>query len=205
MAGAIATYSVATPAFDETTTVTSLTTTTQTVASIVTIASTITTTSTINLAKAVSDAYLAHLHNIQLENSTAIEAEYEINATYAFVQDPLAGLRNTTGAANIAAYYAESCSSPCTPNAMNFANETYTITSISANGTNANIKSSFTIYGNYTSSGNIFVRSYLDQVKVNISYVFVSNGWLISSETWYYTLMEWCNSIASPAPTGCFS
>jgi hypothetical protein len=185
LVGAGVTYALAgsTISRTTTTTTTSLTTTTTTLPP-----ATSTTTVTIGSTQDVLSTYSAHLQDIESQNASALIAEYENNAALNVKGCVIAGLGGVfTGTANISLWY----QLVFRPGGYGIENLTDISSTVLSNETNAIVNSTFNMQG----SAPLYIHDtsslqYSASVRLGVSYVYVGNAWLISSEIWNTTRIQ---------------
>jgi ketosteroid isomerase-like protein len=129
--------------------------------------------------KQVEADYSAHLVNIHSMNVSAIEADYDSNASIAFV-DAYENTGNYTGLQKIAeGYQADMYTNFALPMFS------YTNSTVNVSGSKATVDSSFLIQG-YNTDGNALSAL----VKTQVTYVHKGGAWLISYELWSFTFPQ---------------
>jgi hypothetical protein len=156
----------------------------------------------INSTQQVMSAYTAHLQSIGSESLTALDAEYESNATLALTGSAGGGLGGRyESAASIGTFYQMMFSSIGFPT-MNIANESYAV-DVSGNGKEAIVNSNFTIYGNDTGFSYMIEPSgitvYRADIRTAVSYIHLGNTWFISNETLDFLTFEICGTTVRAA------
>jgi hypothetical protein len=167
------------------TTITSTSTSTVTAIS----ESTITTTSVEDLTTTsfvdpnLTSAYLSHIAAIASANLTALEAQFETNATLNVMPNNFQN-KGWDGIGNITSFYQGDLGEGCPPcfglvYPFSVANETYSIT-MSNDLKAAHVTSHLIFYG--TGGPNPSGSVYTDDMRFDISYVLQGQHWLISTE-----------------------
>lgn len=213
LVGVVATYSIALPSLETTTTVTapstSYLTRTQTITSTTT--QTTTVTSTFDPAKALAEAYISHISAIASGNATTLAAQYEANATLYAAIPGYPPIGSFHGADNITGYYQEEPTNLCmaclelkTPFAV--ANETRSI-NVSSDDKAGNVTSRLVFYGNTSLAAGCYFpnvgpcAALTFVLGYDISYVLQGDHWLISTESLSYINSGQCLTI-SLSPNG---
>jgi hypothetical protein len=185
--GAGATYALAAPTLNRTATYTKVTTVTTTNSPVT---RTSTATVTVDPGQEVSDAYSIFFQNIESRNATALAAEYQDNATlnvYGYT-DGVGGSYN--GSANIFSFYNALLSNGVLAT-VNLKNVTYGIY-VSETGQSAEVSSMFTMHGSgfFYGGNSENAGTYNATVRSVTSYALVGEEWLITSDSWDFTLFN---------------
>lgn len=151
-------------------------------------------TSTPLVNQRVEGAYVSHLQSVVGANVNAIVKEYGANATVKFAGDLPGLVGDYTGAESLRAVWTTLLSQDEFAT-VNVSNLTYSV-DVSPDGLEAGVNATFAIAGNSTYLGTLHgespppMGSYVATVTSRTSFALVGGSWLISSETWSFTSLD---------------